>query len=41
MCLADITPRTRSEFSRRVLEHVLDREELLDTLRAFSTGNYR
>lgn len=35
MCLADITPRTRSEFSRRVLEHVLGREELLDTLRAF------
>ncbi|UZD73024.1 CdaR family transcriptional regulator [Bacillus siamensis] len=35
MCLADIAPGTRSEFSRRVLEHVLGREELLDTLRAF------
>ena len=41
MCIADIAPGTRSEFSRRVLKHVLGREELLDTLRAFSTGNYR
>ncbi len=35
MCIADIAPGTRSEFSRRVLKHVLGREELLDTLRAF------
>ncbi|MCY8922818.1 CdaR family transcriptional regulator [Bacillus atrophaeus] len=33
MCLADIRPATRGEFSRRVLQKTVDNEELMKTMR--------
>lgn len=39
ICLGDISPSIRNEFTRRVLENIQDNQELLDTIRTYFHEN--